>query len=219
MAKIHKVEAGEHLSGIADMYGFVDWHTIYDHPKNAQIKRQRPDPHILYPGDLWFIPDRTEKKEARATDQRHTFEVKSSKILLSLVIKDQNGKIYANKRYSLKIEDQSYKGRTNAQGRIEEKIPLTAKHGELHIWFDDEDPNDEGYLWPLEIGYLDPLETLTGVQGRLNNLGFDCGSRDGILGPKTTAALEAFQAKYGLQATGELDSATRNKLREIHEGF
>jgi len=37
-------------------------------------------------------------------------------------------------------------------------------------------------------------------------------SVDGVMGPKTEAALRDYQQKHGLQATGQLDDATRNSL-------
>ena len=50
------------------------------------------------------------------------------------------------------------------------------------------------------------------VQRRLKELGHDPGPIDGRLGPQTQAALKAFQADYGLAATGEIDTETRAAL-------
>ncbi len=41
-----------------------------------------------------------------------------------------------------------------------------------------------------------PLDDIWGVQQRLKQLGYDCGSTDGILGPKTKAAVEQFQRDH-----------------------
>ncbi len=43
---------------------------------------------------------------------------------------------------------------------------------------------------------------LQAVQEKLNKLGFDCGKPDGITGPKTRAAIKAFQESKGLGADG-----------------
>ncbi len=43
---------------------------------------------------------------------------------------------------------------------------------------------------------------LAAVQEKLNKLGYDCGKPDGIIGPKTRAAIKAFQAAQGLVADG-----------------
>ena len=50
------------------------------------------------------------------------------------------------------------------------------------------------------------------AQMRLVQLGFDPGTVDGIAGPRTSAAIKAFQKQSGLPETGTLDSATLAKL-------
>jgi len=49
---------------------------------------------------------------------------------------------------------------------------------------------------------------LKAVQEKLNQAGFDCGKPDGITGPKTRAAIKAFQASKGLVADGICGDAT-----------
>src|SRR5437870_2055914 len=51
MSKTRVIKQGEHLSGIAQEEGFVNFHTIFDHPNNAALKALR-DPHDLFPGAL-----------------------------------------------------------------------------------------------------------------------------------------------------------------------
>lgn len=50
------------------------------------------------------------------------------------------------------------------------------------------------------------------VQRRLKELGHDPGPIDGRSGPRTQAALKAFQTDYGLAATGAIDAETRAAL-------
>ena len=40
---------------------------------------------------------------------------------------------------------------------------------------------------------LSPIETVNGLQRRLNQAGFNAGKEDGIYGPRTTAAVKRFQ--------------------------
>lgn len=50
------------------------------------------------------------------------------------------------------------------------------------------------------------------LQQRLNKQGFSSGHVDGIWGPDTSAAVMNFQARNGLQATGQLDQKTLKAL-------
>jgi Putative peptidoglycan binding domain len=50
------------------------------------------------------------------------------------------------------------------------------------------------------------------AQQQLSHLGYDAGEADGVYGPRTRQALEAFQHMQGLPATGILDEATRQGL-------
>ncbi len=68
----------------------------------------------------------------------------------------------------------------------------------------------------LKFGEMDPLTEISGVQGRLNNLGFPCGPIDGILGLRTCQALKRFQSREDLPITGRPDDATLQKLKEVH---
>jgi peptidoglycan hydrolase-like protein with peptidoglycan-binding domain len=52
------------------------------------------------------------------------------------------------------------------------------------------------------------------VQELLQREGLDVGPIDGILGPRTAAALRAFQQQHGLAPSGEPDEAT---LRELNK--
>jgi hypothetical protein len=50
------------------------------------------------------------------------------------------------------------------------------------------------------------------AQQRLNEKGYDAGTPDGGMGPRTASALRAFQTDSGLPVTGKLDAATSEAL-------
>ncbi|MGO4781865.1 peptidoglycan-binding protein, partial [Lysobacter sp. 2RAB21] len=56
----------------------------------------------------------------------------------------------------------------------------------------------------------------SGLQHRLNNLGFDCGGEDGDIGDATRDALLRFQRAQGLAESGEADEDTRARLDALH---
>jgi hypothetical protein len=70
--------------------------------------------------------------------------------------------------------------------------------------------------WSLSIGGLPSPNDVTGVQARLENLGFSCGGEVGTPGDKTKAAVTAYQKKYGLTATGSVADIQDN-IRDKHD--
>ncbi|HBM61094.1 MAG TPA: lytic murein transglycosylase [Citreicella sp.] len=56
------------------------------------------------------------------------------------------------------------------------------------------------------------LEERKALQARLNAGGFEAGTPDGVLGSRTTAAIEAYQAQAGLAVTGEPSPALLARL-------
>ncbi len=69
----------------------------------------------------------------------------------------------------------------------------------------------------LQLGNLDPISEVRGVKQRLANLGFDCGNTNNDeLNEDLEGALSAFQSAHDLDVTGEIDQATRDKLKDVH---
>lgn len=196
-------------------YGFVDWRKIYDDPANAGFRQKRPNPNIIYPGDEIFIPDKEPKIEPRPTEKKHKFKLKSQKTLVRIVLQDGDFQPLAGKKYKLAVEDKTYEGSTGSDGLVQREITANAETGLLTVWLGDDD-SGAGYTWQVRLGHLDPVEELTGVQARLNNLSFDCGAVDGIFGPHTKAAVRFFQEKQGLKVDGIPGPNTQAKLKEVH---
>ena len=58
-----------------------------------------------------------------------------------------------------------------------------------------------------------PDATVQAIQQRLNELGYSAGPADGLLGPKTQAAIRAFQRDIGVAADGNASPALLARLR------
>ena len=218
MATYHTVEQGEHLSGIAQKYGFSSYKTIWDHPENAELKRKRKNPNVLFPRDELFIPDRGEKEYSRPTEQRHRFQLETQKLKLKLVLEDIYKKPIANAKCELHVENESCKLTTNGQGRIEQDIKPEAERALLII----KDPQTafNEIAIPIKIGHLDPVEEVSGQKARLNNLGYFAGPFE----EKTQednevlfrSAIEEFQCDHSLVVDGKCGPNTQAKLKEVH---
>jgi hypothetical protein len=209
----HTVKQGECLSMIAAHHGFADWRVVYDHPRNAEFRKKRPDPNLVYPGDRLFIPDAERKSEPCATGRLHRFQVSTPNKILRLAVEDLAGNRLANAPYELIVEGSRYEGTTDGDGKLEQPLPMDAEVGTLRVG---------GQLWPLKIGHLNPLEDtpdegVSGIQARLRNLGYDPGPVDHVLGPRTRAAIRAFQRDNPpLEVDGICGPKTRAKLIERH---
>ena len=215
MSSIHEVAQGECLASIAADYRFSDWRTIYSHPENAELRRKRQNPNLMCPGDMVNIPPLDLGEKPCATDRRHRFLLLNQRALLRIVIEDEKGNVFSGKKYRLEIEGEIFQGSTAGDGLLEEEIPVNAQSGVLTVWLNDDDYDD--CTWELAIGSLDPVDEISGVQARLNNLNFICGPVDGIVGPRTRAAVQQFQTRIKASPTGIIDAALISKLREAYD--
>ena len=167
MGTYHTVVQGEYVSGIAKKYGFSSYKKIWDHAQNAELKKQRQNPNVIFPGDQLFIPDKSEKKETRSTGQRHQFVLKTEKLKLRLVLEDLYEKPIANAQCELSVENETFRLTTDGKGKIEKDIKPGARSAVLTIK-DPQTPINK-VLIPIKIGDLDPVDKEPGQKARLNN--------------------------------------------------
>jgi hypothetical protein len=71
---------------------------------------------------------------------------------------------------------------------------------------------------PVRAAVPDDLRAAMALQLALDRVGFSPGLIDGIIGPKTRTALEAFQRSRGLKPTGQLTAETRAALKVDEPG-
>ena len=57
MSTPYTVQRGDTLTKIAREHGFRSWRALYSHPDNAGVRRLRPNPDLIFPGDVIQIPD------------------------------------------------------------------------------------------------------------------------------------------------------------------
>src|ERR1035438_4067954 len=131
MGGYYTVVQGDHLSKIAKDNGFPDYHIIWDHPNNADLKNKRKNPNVLHPGDQVFVPDKEQKQESGSTEKRHTFVIKKEPLKLRLVLEDSNKKPIANAQYALLVEGEVTQHTTDSRGHIEQEIPQDAQEATL----------------------------------------------------------------------------------------
>jgi N-acetylmuramoyl-L-alanine amidase len=214
--KTHKVQKGDCMSSLAEEYGLHDPQLIYSHTDNAALKTKRTNPNVLYKGDVVKVPDKEPGKDSGGDSKKHRFKAKGLVTHLRFLVEDFDGTAIGNKRYKLEVGGESFEDTTGGDGLVEQMVSASATEGKLTIWLDDE--KTRAIMWPLEIGNLDPHEEISGVQARLNNLGFNSGPVDGINGKLTKAAVKDFNAKHSIAGGEVISTDTRNKLKQLY-GF
>jgi hypothetical protein len=117
-----------------------------------------------------------------------------------------------NVPYMLNIDGAITQGNTDGNGMVEVSIPPNTRTGRLTL----EPETLKETTLDLNLGWLDPADSVTAVKQRLANFGFDSGdhSSDKTIGFQD--ALRAFQESRGLDITGEIDDSTRNRLKHEH---
>lgn len=210
MPQNYPVKQGDCILSIADKFGFK-WETIWNHPDNADLKQLRKDPNILFPGDIAIIPDKTPRVETAPTDQLAKFVKKKPLTQVRLRLVDMKRQPRTNVQYTATADGVISSGQSNGDGYITILVPPNAQ--ELKLKVTEGSKTDE---YTLPLGSIDPIDELSGVQQRLANLGYPCGSEQGTLGELTKAALRAFQKEMKLDVTGNPDDTTRQKLKQMH---
>jgi hypothetical protein len=180
---IHKVKQGEQISGITALYGFSDYKLIWDHANNAKLKQKR-DPHVLFPGDEIYVPQKILKIEEGATTKVHTFEIKEVPLYLRIRAKDIDYEPVPKAPYKMSLDDKQNpkrSGSLDGDGILTEKISVDVLDGTLAVTVAIPPPKDAEIVefvdlkYDLKVGYLNPKTTLSGQQARLNNMGYFAG--------------------------------------------
>jgi len=207
----HTAKPGDTIIALANANGWKSADDLLNDSGNSSLKESRTDPGVLLPGDVVTIPTRTLLQAPSPIDAKHTFKVTRPKAWIRLAVKDADGVALAGKKYQLTIDGKQTSGTVPDGGVIEQQVSPSAESGELTVWLSDDQNDTE--IWMLQIGHMDPIDSISGVQARLNNLGFDIGrDPDGVLDDDTKFAIGAFQARIGIDVTGAIDDTLKQKL-------
>lgn len=211
----HEVQQGECLSSIAHQYGISDWRQLWNHPDNAALRGRR-NPHILKPGDIVKIPDDIGPAFNGHSGEAGAFRLSPAPPTeIRLILTDNFGNPYSQKEYRVEIAGESITGTTAEDGLLSCEIPPEATRAVLTLWLESSTGSPGRKLtWELDLGYLDPIEEISGVQARLRNLGYDIDDISGSLDEPTRRAIRMFQAEEQLRITGEIDDSTRARLEQ-----
>jgi hypothetical protein len=217
MASIHIVEDGEHLSGIAQKFGFPSIQPILDHPENSEFKKLRPNPNTLAPGDKIFIPDLELREESGSTEQRLRFVLGLDPLELRVKVLDLSEKPLDGPCDLVVGLDRTPEEEKNHIF----SAPVDKDVTDARMEFTKPVPENKAVRkFPLFVGGLHDVQEFSGQQQRLNNLGYFAGFSEKSVG-QFKWAVEEFQADHlqeiGLvKPTGECGTKTQKVLVKVH---
>ncbi len=204
------VVQGDCLSSIAYRFGFK-WQQLWDDAQNGDLRKRRKDPNILYVGDVVYIPEVTPREETRPTNATHRFQItmELAKVRMRLMYASEPR---AGEIWEFLVDGKSvHHGTIDDDGFLEFTIPPDAPGGLLRVG----DP-EEAEEYQVNLGHLDPIDTIEGIQERLINLGFIVGKVDGVIGDLTRGAISLFQMQKNLDIDGIAGPVTKARLLKVH---
>jgi hypothetical protein len=210
----HIVKQGEYLSGLARQYGFSSYRTLWFHPENAELRKKRQNPNILFPGDSLFIPEIENKRTDGVTEKCHVFQKSGDRLKLRLMLKDIYNGPLADARCELRLGNDGLPGQSHSNGRLDQEIPITCETASLLLG-GKKDPL-ENRVTEIKIGHLDPVEEMSGQAARLQNLGYYRTSVEEIDKMEFRYAVEEFQCDHGLVVDGKCGPQTQARLKSEH---
>ena len=202
MPERYTAQPGDCIHSIAFAKGFFP-DTVWNHADNKSLKDLRKDPHVLMAGDTVVIPDKRLKELSKPEEKRHRFRRKGvpKEMKVQLMEGDQPVK---NALCKVKIEGRESEITSDGEGWLKIPIPPNARKAAIQL--------PSGLEFELNLGHLDPVDQVSGVQGRLHSLGYYDGPINGQMSPDTQSAIKTFKTAQGLPANSTLDDQTRQAL-------
>lgn len=207
MGTYHTVKEGEYLVKIALDYGFNDYHVIWDHFQNVELKMKRKNANAIFPGDSLFIPDIDITRTSHATGRHIVIKLKPKSRIIRIILKNIDNEPITFTDCTLNVGSEAYNLVTNSDGLVAELLQENAVEGKLTLLDVD---------IPVQIGELDPVDTDIGQMVRLANLGYYLGSIDEVDEEQLKSAVEEFQCDQGLNISGTCDANTQSALKDAY---
>ena len=209
----YDVKQGDCISSIGAEHGFF-WETIWNQAENAALRDERRNPNALLPGDRLFIPEIRLKDEYGETKLHHRFRLKGVPVRMRFCLQTWDGRPRPNIPYVLEVDGKKSQGVTDDTGMLETIIEPHARKAKITVT-PPECPEEK---YEFNVGYMNPAQHITGIQGRLKNLGFYKGEISGNFDDATRYAIKEFQARTGLPQTGEVSPEFVSALDSAHGG-
>ena len=215
-ASKYKVKQGDRLPTIARKKGFARWETIWDFAGNAALKELRSNAHVLFPDDEVSIPSKL-SRVAEVQGGAAEYVVRTAPEMLRVrfaEFESMDGDPVMF-RATPDAGNDLFEGELADDGTMEIDLPPDTTKVVVELFCGDGD--DPFVTYEFDVGDMDPLTEVTGIQARLANLGYYDGAIDGDAGDVTKSAVARFRRDYGVPLSDEVDDNFKNALRWVHD--
>ncbi|HVG61499.1 MAG TPA: peptidoglycan-binding domain-containing protein [Hyalangium sp.] len=137
---------------------------------------------------------------------------------LRINLRNAAGQVYTGARYTLVMGTSTGSGTVPATGLLAHEIPAGVTTAELRVWVPANDAplGQATFIWTLDLGAMDPVTELSGVQGRLRGLGYHHAEIDGEDTLTCRTAVRGFQRSQNIRVDGGAGSTTQQYLTQAY---
>jgi len=212
----HSAIQGECIARLAHRFGFFPA-TIWGHKRNLDLADKRRDQNVLYRGDEIYIPEKQSKRIDGIVGRRYVLKRKGIPEVLRLRFL-RNGRARVDEPYQLALtsaDGAAYVDRCGVIDRdgyilafVSPAITLakvTLGQGAL------------AEVHRFRVSHLNPIDTVSGVKGRLQSLGYYTGTIDEMIDEALHSAVAAFQTDNRITADGDAtEKAFVSALKRVY---
>jgi N-acetylmuramoyl-L-alanine amidase len=215
-ASEYAVQQGDRLPTIARAQGFLRWQTVWEFAANADLRKLRGTAHILLPGDKVAIPSQLSRK-AEVPGGQAEYVVQSAAEVLRVRFAGVKSSDESPVTFRATPDTgDAVEGSLPADGQLEVDLPPATSKVHVELSRADSEEEQPFLSHDFTVGGLDPSDTTSGIQARLQNLGFYQGPLSGSLDDDTRAAISHFRwARLGDQKD-EVDDDLLAALHATH---
>jgi hypothetical protein len=160
------IKQGDYLAKLAYQFGF-DAETVWMDGKNSDLRALRFNPNILFPGDVLYIPDSPAQAPAGPTlavGQTNKFTSDIPTIQIMVLFRGTESTTFASQPFTVNELPDVTGLQTNGDGLATIDVPVTLSSITLVF-------STLGMTQSVLIADMDPVDTLSGIFKRLQNLG------------------------------------------------
>ncbi len=155
---------GDYVAKLAYAFDF-DADAVWNDPKNAELRQARPNPNVLLPTDVLYIPPqagKTTTPQSLTVGATNTFVSTPPTVTVTIRFLDAP---LASQAYSVPELPDLVAQTTGQDGTATLVIPVSLER--FTILFTESETS-----FSFDTGHLDPVDAITGVFQRLQSLGY-----------------------------------------------